>query len=114
MPEADTLANTMDEYLKTPIGSDEALARLALCWNMIHGRPPATAVDIPPPAVKTMPTRQVKQGGRKLTPQQVQAIRERLEAGQTQASIARAFRVSVKTVNHINTGKAWRTVGWAS
>lgn len=66
------------------------------------------------PLLNDMPMAHRNQSGQaswaKLTATQVEAIFERLKAGETAAAIAEDFGVSKYTVNDIRSGRSWRAV----
>lgn len=82
-------------------------------WDVLT---PATTRPVPQAAAKVhrlsdaSPVPGRKRGDAKLDPAKVRAIRARLQAGESAASIAPDFGVKKRAINKIRAGQTWREV----
>lgn len=75
------------------------------CWNPAHLRAGTNAENI---AEKVARGRSSRDGGYKLTPEQVRQIRHRLSYGATLQTVAEEFKVGRATIWQIKSGRIWK------
>jgi len=87
----------------------DGLAVLHRCDNGVCVRPDHLFLGTQLENIRDMDAKG-RRGNRKLTVEQVRAARQRVTAGESQASVARDFGVSQGTISWLHRGLTWRHV----